>query len=347
MEHIEITANQTAPSRTLLLQRMRTLEVIVLQKTPRSSARWKGLGVVVSVAIAGAAIFALTHALKNVDYAEVVAVIKRTNPTVIALAMMLVITSYFSLTFYDLLALRTIGRSDIPYRIAALASFTSYPIAHGVGAVSVVSPVIRYRIYSCNGLGAVDVANICFLTGLTFWLGNLTALGFSLLNDPNAISLVDYLPPLINRLLAVALLAGILSFLVWSWRSPRSFGTRRWPVRLPSGPMVLLQIAIGIFDLGAAALAMYVLIPAGMNIGIFRLTAVFIAATLLGFASHTPAGIGVFDAAILLGLGSEDREPLIAVLLMFRFLYHFLPFVMALGLFGAVEGWRGLRAKSS
>jgi glycosyltransferase 2 family protein len=258
-----------------------------------------------------------------------------------------VITSYFSLTFYDLLALRTIGRSDIPYRIAALASFTSYPIAHGVGAVSVVSPVIRYRIYSCNGLGAVDVANICFLTGLTFWLGNLTALGFSLLNEPNAISLVDYLPPLINRLLAVALLAGILSFLVWSWRSPRSFGTRRWPVRLPSGPMVLLQIAIGIFDLGAAALAMYVLIPAGMNIGIFRLTAVFIAATLLGFASHTPAGIGVFDAAILLGLGSEDREPLIAVLLMFRFLYHFLPFVMALGLFGAVEGWRGLRAKSS
>jgi len=31
----------------------------------------------------------------------------------------------------------------------------------------------------------------------------------------------------------------------------------------------LLQIAIGIVDLGAAALAMYVLIPAGLNIGIF------------------------------------------------------------------------------
>ncbi len=82
-----------------------------------------------------------------------------------------------------------------------------------------------------------------------------------------------------------------------------------------------------------------------MNIGIFRLTAVFIAATLLGFASHTPAGIGVFDAAILLGLGGEGQEPLVAALLMFRFLYHFLPFVAALGLFGAVEGWRGWRAR--
>jgi hypothetical protein len=108
---------------------------------------------------------------------------------------------------------------------------------------------------------------------------------------------------------------------------------------------VLLQIAIGILDLGAAALAMYVLIPTGMNVEIFRVIAVFIAATLLGFASHTPAGIGVFDAAILIGLGGENREPLIAALLIFRFLYHFLPFVIALGLFGAVEGWRSLRAR--
>jgi uncharacterized membrane protein YbhN (UPF0104 family) len=322
-----------------------TLEVIVLKKTPGSGARLRGLGVVVSVAIAAMAVFALTHALKNVDYDEVFAVVRRTNAGLIALALMLVAISYGSLTLYDLLALRTIGRKDIPYRIAALASFTSYPIAHGVGAVALISPVIRYRIYSCNGLGAIDVANICFLTGLTFWLGNLTALGLSLFYEPGAISLMDYLPPQVNRLLAAALLLGIVTFLVWSWLSPRSIGTRRWPVRLPSGPMVLLQIAIGIVDLGAAALAMYVLIPAGVNIGIFRLTAVFIAATLLGFASHTPAGIGVFDAAILIGLGGEDREPLIAALLMFRFLYHFLPFVMALGLFGGVEGWRSLRAK--
>jgi glycosyltransferase 2 family protein len=90
---------------------------------------------------------------------------------------------------------------------------------------------------------------------------------------------------------------------------------------------------------------MYVLIPAGSNISVFHLTAVFIAATLLGFASHTPAGIGVFDAAILIGLGGEDREPLIAALLMFRFLYHLLPFVISLGLFGGIEAWRSLRAK--
>jgi uncharacterized membrane protein YbhN (UPF0104 family) len=326
---------------------MHTLEVAVLQKTPGSSARIKGLGVVVSLAIAAMAIFALTHVLKRVDYDEVFAVIRSTKPSLIAFSLMLVATSYGSLTLYDLLALRTIGHREIPYRIAALASFTSYPIAHGVGAVALIAPVIRYRIYSGNGLGAIDVANISFLTGLTYWLGNLTALGLSLLYDPAAINLFEYLPPMVNRALAAALLLGVAGFLVWSWLSPRTIGTRRWPVRLPSGPMVLLQIAIGVFDLFAAALAMYVVIPAGLHIDFFRLTTVFIAATLLGFASHTPAGLGVFDATILLGLGGENTEPLIAALLMFRILYHFLPFVLALGLFGGVEGWRSWRARKS
>ena len=319
---------------------IRTLEVNVLQKAPGSSARLRGLGVVVGIAIAAMAIYALTHALKHVNYEDVFAIVGRTNPGLIALALLLVACSYGSLTIYDLLALRTIGRGEVPYRIAALASFTSYPIAHGVGAVALVSPVIRYRIYSCNGLGPIDVANICFLTGLTFWLGNLTALGLSLFYEPGAIGLMDYLTPQLNRVLAAVVLLAVAAFVVWSWLAPRQLGTRRWPVRLPSGPMVLLQIALGVFDLGAAALAMYVLIPAGVNIDFYQMTAVFIAATLLGFASHTPAGLGVFDAAILLGLGGDDKEPLLAALLMFRFLYHFLPLVLALALFGAVEAWR-------
>ena len=322
-----------------------TLEINVLQKPFFSGTRLKGLGVVIGIAIAVMAIFALTHAIKRIDYDDVLAVVERTPGHLVALALLLVATSYGSLTLYDLLALRTIGRTEVPYRIAALASFTSYPIAHGIGAVALISPVIRYRIYSASGLGGLDVANVCFLTGLTFWLGNLTAFGLSVLLQPDAISAIDLLSPQLNLWLAVALLLGVLTFLVWSWLSPRNIGTLRWPVRLPSGPMVLLQIVIGIFDLGAAALAMYVLIPPEAHIEIFQLIVVFIVATLLGFASHAPAGIGVFDATILLGLGGEDKDPLIAGLLMFRVLYHLLPFVLALALFGAVEGWRGVRGK--
>src|SRR5258708_2996016 len=155
---------------------MHILTINVLRKTPGSSAQLRGLGVVVSLAIAAIAIYALTHALKHVDYDEVFAVVRRTNAGLIALALMLVACSYGSLTLYDLLALRTIGRTEVPYRIAALASFTSYPIAHGIGAVALISPVIRYRVYQGTGVGALDVANIGFLPELPFCLGHLASL---------------------------------------------------------------------------------------------------------------------------------------------------------------------------
>ena len=326
---------------------IQALVLNLLQNKLGGTARLKGVaGAVLSVAIGTGAIFALTHALKHVDFHQVFAIIRETHFSVVALALMLVTASYGGITLYDWLALHTMGRKDVPYRIAALASFTSYPIAHGLGAVALVSPIIRYRIYSGSGVSAIGVANICFLTGLTFWLGNMTALGFSLLYEPAAISVIDHLSPGTNRLLALALLCGVGAFLVWSWLHPRSVGRSRWLVRLPSGPLVLLQIGVGLLDLTAAAITMYVLLPAGLDIGLFRLIAVFIAATLMGFASHAPAGLGVFDATILIGLGGEHKEQLLAALLMFRFLYHFVPLSMALVLFGTVETWRSIRAKS-
>jgi uncharacterized membrane protein YbhN (UPF0104 family) len=309
------------------------------------SAWLRGLGgAAVSLAVGAGAIYALTHAIKKLDLSHVVAIAESTDPRLIALALALVTISYASVTLYDLLALRTLGRDDVPYRIAALASFTSYPIAHGIGAVALISPVVRYRMYAPYKLGIPDIAGIAVLTGATFWLGNLTALGLSLMLDPDAFSWVGYWPPELNRVVAGVLLAGVASFVIWSWPGRRS---SRWPVRLPSGPLVLLQIAIGLFDLGTAALAMYVLIPADLDIELSRLTAVFIAATLLGFASHAPAGIGMFDATILVGLGSDDKEPLLAALLVFRILYHLLPFVIALLLFGGIELWRSARARAA
>ncbi|CCE04046.1 conserved membrane hypothetical protein [Bradyrhizobium sp. STM 3809] len=290
--------------------------------------------------IAAVAIAVLMRAVKKLDVGHVIAIAEATDPRLIALALGLIALSYAGLTLYDLFALRTIGRHDIPFRAAAVGSFTSYPIAHGIGAVALISPLVRYRIYAPYKLRALDVAKISFLTGLTFWLGNLTALGLSLLIDPDAFGWVEYWPPTLNRLIAAALLCGIVGFVVWSWPGR---GSRRWRVRLPSGPLVLLQILIGLFDLSTAALAMYMLIPAELGIDVARLMAVFIAATLLGFASHAPAGIGLFDATILLGLGGDDQEKLLAALLIFRVLYHLIPFVLSLALFGGIELRRSLR----
>ena len=91
---------------------MNILKATVLPKSPGGGARLKGLGIVIGVVIAAAAVFVLTRTLKHIDYNEVFAVVRNTNPGLIALAAMLVVTSYVSLTLYDLLALRTIGRPE-------------------------------------------------------------------------------------------------------------------------------------------------------------------------------------------------------------------------------------------
>src|ERR1700722_7256996 len=97
--------------------RMNAPKAIASTKSPDNGLKLKGLGVVVSIAITAIAIFALAHTLKSIDTREVFVVIRHTNPSLIALAAMLVVFSYVGLTFYDLLALRTIGRTEVPYRI--------------------------------------------------------------------------------------------------------------------------------------------------------------------------------------------------------------------------------------
>ena len=69
-------------------------------------------------------------------------------------------------------------------------------------------------------------------------------------------------------------------------------------------------------------------------------------ATLLGFASHAPGGLGVFDAAMLVALWQFDKEELLAGLLLFRLLYYLAPFVVALMILGAREIWLNCGARA-
>ncbi len=169
---------------------------------------WNRIGVLLSIAIISVAAVVLFHMLRDTKFEEVVAALKATQPSHIAAAAFFVACGYFTLTFYDWFALRTIGRSEIPYRIAALTGFTSYSIGHNIGATVFTGGAVRYRIYSYYGLDAVEVAKICFIAGLTFWLGNATVLGLGVTYHPQAAGPIDQLPPWLNRTIAIAILGG-------------------------------------------------------------------------------------------------------------------------------------------
>jgi uncharacterized membrane protein YbhN (UPF0104 family) len=306
---------------------------------------WNRIGLALSLVIIVSAVVVLYRMLRGIDVAEVVVALKATQPRDILLAGFFVAAGYFTLTFYDLFALRTIGANHVPYRVAALAGFTSYSVGHNLGATVFTGGAVRYRIYSSWGLTAFDVAKICFIAGLTFWLGNATVLGLGIAYEPEAASAIDQLPAGLNRIIAFMALGVLAGYVAWVWTKPRVIGRAGWVVTLPGGPFTLLQIAIGIIDLACCALAMYVLLPDDPKIDFIRLAVVFVAATLLGFASSSPGGLGVFDAAMLVALIEYEKEELVAGLLLFRLLYYILPFAFSLLILGARELWLGVASK--
>jgi hypothetical protein len=295
------------------------------------------IGLVVSLTIIAVAVVVLYHILREIDPEELIDAIEATNWRTLLIAGLFVAAGYLTLTFYDLFALRTIGRSEVPYRVAALAGFTSYSVGHNVGASVFSGGAVRYRIYSGWGLSVIEVTKICFVAGLTFWLGNATVLGLGILQAPQAARALDQLPLWTNRLLAIIILALLAAYVAWVWVKPRVIGREGWQVTLPGGPLTLLQIAIGIVDLACCAAAMYMLVPDEPNLGFVTVAVIFVAATLLGFASHAPGGLGVFDAAMLVALWQFDKEDLFAGLLLFRLLYYIVPFVLSLAVLGTRE----------
>lgn len=298
---------------------------------------WHRVGIAISLSIIAVAAVVLYQKLRGLDVQKVLAAMAAAEYRDVAIAALFVAAGYFTLTFYDLFALRTIGRHEVPYRVAALAGFTSYSIGHNVGASVFTGGAVRYHVYSAWGLNAVEVAKICFIAGLTFWLGNATVLGLGIAYEPEAAANIDQLPVWFNRALGICILLVLVAYVVWVWRTPRVIGRDNWQVQLPAGPLTLLQIFIGIVDLTCCAVAMYMLMPNEPYYDFVAIAVIFVTATLLGFISHSPGGLGVFDATMLLALWEYDREELLAGLLLFRLLYYITPFVLALMVLGIRE----------
>src|SRR5262245_62210591 len=84
---------------------------------------WKRLGIAASPIIIALAIRHLGRTLKGVDTAVVLVALTEIAPHRIALAALSVVGASCTLTSYDFFALPTIGRTQVPYRTAAMSTF--------------------------------------------------------------------------------------------------------------------------------------------------------------------------------------------------------------------------------
>ena len=315
---------------------------IVRIRAHRELLRRIGIGVSVLIISVSTVIFA--HTLISIDPRNFEAAFAATGADQIAMAFGFTTLSYIALTGYDGLALRHLN-ARVPYRLTALASFASYAISFTLGFPLVTAGAVRFWLYSSAGLSAGKVASLTVVAGVTFWLGMGLVLALGFIVDAVEIGEINHLASWANQTIGLGLLGVLFSYLVWVTRMRRQGKGVFLNFKLPGMMLTLGQTALGAVDVCSAAGALFVLLPKGHALGYMAFCSLYSFAAMLGIASHSPGGLGVFEATMLKGVGGSS-EQLLASLLLFRAIYYLVPFLLALALLGANEAarrWRSLR----
>jgi glycosyltransferase 2 family protein len=305
---------------------------------------FKRLGAAASLVIIAISATIFVRTLMRIDLGKFERAIAGTGGDQIALAFGFTVLSYLALTGYDAVALRHL-KLRVPYRLTAAASFASYAASFTLGFPLITGAAIRYWVYAPAGLSAGKIASLTVVAGVTFWLGMGFIVGVGFLTSSVALSEINHFDPIANRLIGAAILAALAACFIWVARM-RARGTALvGTFRLPGPATTLGQMALGVIDICSAAATLYVLLPKGSGIGFPTFATLYSFASMLGIASHSPGGLGVFEATILQGVGG-DFDSLLAALLLFRCIYYLAPFIAAMALLGGIEAvrrWRSLR----
>ncbi|MDZ4134199.1 MAG: bifunctional lysylphosphatidylglycerol flippase/synthetase MprF, partial [Paracoccaceae bacterium] len=266
--------------------------------------------------------------------------IRATPWPVLSLALVATLGAYLALAGYDWSALRHIGK-PLPLPVVLTGGLMAYAFGNTIGLSALSGGAVRWRVYSGLGLDGYDVAAVSTFAAVSFGVAaTLVGLG-AMAVHPGAISAMVPVSPHMLRLAALTGMLALLLPILWASVSAQTVKLGRFSVRAPSLPVLGGQVVFSLIDIGCSALALYVLLPAGAEIGFLTFLAVFAAATMAGILSHVPGGVGVFETVVIAAMPTDlPVEGVAAALLLFRLTYYLVPFVLALIVLAAYEAWR-------
>src|SRR3984885_4492722 len=280
--------------------------------------------------------------LEHFRFSNVLAHLRAIPAASIAAAIACTAASYWLLGFYDVLALRYLGK-PLSYARTVFTAFIAYSFGHNFGIAAFTGGAVRYRLYSSQGLNAADVATVAGFCAVTSAIGLGALAGVSFLFAPHQGVNPSHLNRHIVQALGAVLLALIGAYALWSMVGPRQIELRGWALRAPRPSVALPQIVLAVVDLALSALVLWFLLPANSGVGLLTFAGAYATAIVAGVISHVPGGLGVFESLIVLALPSVPADQLLGSLLAWRAVYYLLPLLVAALLFGGQE----LRAQRS
>ncbi len=251
-------------------------------------------------------------------------------------ALLLSLASYAVVVSYDVVALRHVGRIVALSRVA-IGSFATYVVNHSVGPGLLSGGGVGYRMLAADGLAATEIADVMAVNLVSFWLAVLFLGGAALIVTP--LDLPDRLPDLepVSRVVGALLLAAGVGYWSWTATGNRNVRWRGFDVPLPHAGATGVQIALSSLEWMLGAAALYALLPASQTLSFVRFTGIFVVARTLGLVSWVPAGIGVFDAMIVVLLAPYQHAPTVVAALVWYRTVYLAPLVAAFVAFTAYE----------
>ena len=277
--------------------------------------RW-ALGAAV-LALAGALLWRQLQALSIADLRSAWAA---TSPATLALALLGTAISFACLAGFEVVATRRAVPGRVPAIAALQVGAVSHAMANTLGFHALSGGAMRLRGYRRFGLGVADVARVLAIVAACVATGVVTIAAIAML----------WLRVGTGATSQAWVLAGTLGLVVaglmWRVRARRLAVTTPWVLLVRGAGWVSL---LGALEMAAAIGSLYVLLPtdAAPPLAVFVL--VCVGAMLLGIVSHSPGGVGVFEAAILAAMPGTRHAEVLVALLLYRLLYNLLPFAVA------------------
>lgn len=291
----------------------------------RSDAAWTLVGII-AVLLSGYLLYQEVRNLSLAELTDSLAAISHRNWVLAGLATL---GAYFALAWYDRIAIAHLGKK-IPWWFITLCSFTTYALAHNVGASVFSGAVVRYRAYRSKGLTPQEIGVLIVFCSLTFFLGTLLAGGAVLIVRPDLLNRLVETEPWVSTAVGVSLLCLVLLYAVGGWRHFPPMQLGKWRISYPRLPIVARQLIAAPLELACAAAIIYFALPEVGNPGYAAVFGVFIASFSLALLSHAPGGLGVLEVTFLAAMPDLPTADVLAALIVFRIFYLLLPFALAI-----------------
>lgn len=308
--------------------------------TRRGNVAWTLVGLA-AVLLSGYLLYREIRTISLAELADSLMAIDRLHWLLAGLATL---GAYAALAWYDRIAMAHLGRK-IAWWYITLCSFTTYALAHNIGASVFSGAVVRYRAYRSKGLTPQEIGLLIVFCSFTFMLGTLSASGLVLLLEPQVLDRLLPVEPWLARTLGglVFLLIGFYALGAWRQRRPLRLG--RWHIDYPRLGVVTRQLLAGPLELLCAAAIIYFALPPQDNPGYLIVLGAFLASFSLALLSHAPGGLGVLEVTFLAALPELQTTDVLAALIVFRGFYLLLPFALAILVVAGFEAsqWLGRR----